>query len=90
MAEYKTYELGDFELKSGGVITKAKIAYKTFGDSSLPVIIYPTWYSGGKPDLILFNSLHTVQECIRQEIIIQKLTTSSHSNIGQRMAHRRR
>jgi len=50
MAEYKTYELGDFELKSGGVITKAKIAYKTFGDSSLPVIIYPTWYSGAISD----------------------------------------
>jgi homoserine acetyltransferase len=47
-SDFKTYDLGDFELKSGGKIPNAKIAYKTFGDSSLPAIIYPSWYSGSK------------------------------------------
>jgi homoserine acetyltransferase len=46
MAEYETYKLGDFKLKSGGEIPDAFIAYKTLGDPSLPAIIYPTWYSG--------------------------------------------
>ncbi|KAI5198793.1 homoserine O-acetyltransferase [Aureobasidium subglaciale] len=46
MSNFETYELGDFKLKNGKVIPSAKIAYKTFGDRSLPAIIYPTWYSG--------------------------------------------
>lgn len=46
MADYNTYKLGDFKLKSGGLIPDAFIAYKTFGDSSLPTVVYPTWYSG--------------------------------------------
>lgn len=45
---YETYSLGDFELKDGGSISKAYIAYKTFGDSKNPAIVYPSWYSGGK------------------------------------------
>ncbi|KAJ9652559.1 hypothetical protein H2201_009213, partial [Coniosporium apollinis] len=44
--DYSKYDLGDFELKSGGKIPNAHIAYKTFGDPSLPAIIYPSWYSG--------------------------------------------
>ncbi|KAF2726760.1 homoserine acetyltransferase family protein [Polyplosphaeria fusca] len=44
--ECETYKLGDFSLKSGGVIPDAWIAYKTFGDPKLPAIIYPSWYSG--------------------------------------------
>ena len=40
-AEYETYSLGDWKLKNGGTITDAHIAYKTFGDSSNPAIIYP-------------------------------------------------
>ena len=43
---YETYALGDWKLKKGGTIPDAHIAYKTFGDSSSPAIIYPTWYSG--------------------------------------------
>ncbi|KAE9984769.1 hypothetical protein BLS_001341 [Venturia inaequalis] len=43
---FKTFHLGDWELKSGGKIPEAQIAYKTFGDPSLPAIIYPSWYSG--------------------------------------------
>ncbi|KAG9959417.1 homoserine acetyltransferase, partial [Aureobasidium melanogenum] len=46
MPDYETYDLGDLTLQSGQVIPSAKIAYKTFGDPSLPAIIYPTWYSG--------------------------------------------
>jgi homoserine acetyltransferase len=46
MADYETYKLGNFKLKSGGEIPDAFIAYKTLGDPSLPAIIYPTWYSG--------------------------------------------
>jgi homoserine acetyltransferase len=44
--DYKTYQLGNFKLKSGKEIPDAFIAYKTLGDPSLPAIIYPTWYSG--------------------------------------------
>ncbi|KAK6435400.1 hypothetical protein LTR95_008415 [Oleoguttula sp. CCFEE 5521] len=43
---YQEYALGDFTLQSGGTIPNASIAYKTFGSSSNPAIIYPTWYSG--------------------------------------------
>lgn len=49
-AEYETYSLGDWKLKNGGTIPDAHIAYKTFGDSSSPAIIYPTWYSGAIAD----------------------------------------
>jgi homoserine O-acetyltransferase len=44
--DYETYSLGDWKLKNGGTIPDAHIAYKTFGDSSRPLIIYPSWYSG--------------------------------------------
>lgn len=44
--DYETYKLGDFELKSGEVLTDAFVAFKTYGDPKLPAIIYPTWYSG--------------------------------------------
>ncbi|KAL1302782.1 hypothetical protein AAFC00_003128 [Neodothiora populina] len=48
--DYKTYALGDFELKNGELIPSAYIAYKTFGDPKSPAIIYPTWYSGAISD----------------------------------------
>lgn len=44
--DYEIYKLGNFKLKSGGEIPDAFLAYKTLGDSSLPAVIYPTWYSG--------------------------------------------
>ena len=37
--DYETYSLGDWELKGGGSIKDAHIAYKTFGDTSSPAII---------------------------------------------------
>lgn len=46
--EYETFKLGDWKLQSGEQIKNAHIAYKTFGDSSSPAIVYPTWFSGGK------------------------------------------
>ncbi|CAD0048600.1 unnamed protein product [Aureobasidium pullulans] len=57
MADYQTYDLGDFTLQSGETIPSAKIAYKTFGDPSLPAIIYPTWYSGcvSQPSFYVIN-----------------------------------
>ena len=48
--DYETYSLGDWKLKNGGTIPDAHIAYKTFGDSNSPAIIYPTWYSGAIGD----------------------------------------
>ncbi|KAF2683747.1 alpha/beta-hydrolase [Lentithecium fluviatile CBS 122367] len=51
-ADYQTYKLGNFKLKSGGEIPDAFIAYKTLGDASLPAVIYPTWYSG-----LIFDNL---------------------------------
>jgi homoserine acetyltransferase len=44
--KYETYNLGDFKLKSGGVIPHAHIAYKTFGNPQSPAVIYLTWFSG--------------------------------------------
>jgi homoserine acetyltransferase len=49
-ANYETYSLGDFKLKSGGAIPDAHIAYKTFGELKNPAIIYPSWYSGAIAD----------------------------------------
>lgn len=46
MADYKTHDLGDFKLSSGETLSGAYIAYKTFGEPSLPAIVYPTWFSG--------------------------------------------
>lgn len=40
------YKLGDWKLQSGQTLPNAHIAYKTFGNSKSPVIIYPSWYSG--------------------------------------------
>lgn len=50
MSEIKTFNLGDFALKSGSKIPNAHIAFKTFGSPSNPAIIYPTWYSGAIAD----------------------------------------
>jgi homoserine acetyltransferase len=46
MSDYKTFDLGDFKLQSGSSLPGAWIAYKTFGDSSSPAVLYPSWYSG--------------------------------------------
>ncbi|PFH55323.1 hypothetical protein XA68_18574 [Ophiocordyceps unilateralis] len=44
MTDYDSYPLGDFPLDSGEVLPSASLAYKTYGDSSLPCIVYPTWF----------------------------------------------
>lgn len=51
--DYQTYKLGDFKLQGGEVLPDAFIAYKTLGDPSLPVVIYPTWYSGCELRLVV-------------------------------------
>ncbi|KAI9862592.1 MAG: hypothetical protein M1824_001141 [Vezdaea acicularis] len=48
--EYEVYKLGDFKLQSRKVLPDAHIAYTTFGESKLPAIIYPTWFSGALSD----------------------------------------
>ncbi|KIW04996.1 uncharacterized protein PV09_04155 [Verruconis gallopava] len=48
--DVQLYDLGDFQLKSGEILPKAQIAYKTFGSPSNPAIIYPSWYSGSISD----------------------------------------
>lgn len=50
MTDIKRFDLGDFKLQSGDVLPGAWIAYKTFGDPSLPAVVYPTWYSGAIAD----------------------------------------
>jgi homoserine acetyltransferase len=50
MAETKRYALGDFALQSGETLPGAWIAYKTFGDPSLPAVLYPSWFSGAISD----------------------------------------
>ncbi|PHH81578.1 hypothetical protein CDD83_3542 [Cordyceps sp. RAO-2017] len=49
-ADQRIYRLGDFRLASGQVLPDAFIAYRTYGDASLPAIIYPTWFSGRLAD----------------------------------------
>lgn len=44
--EFRTYQLGDWELQSGEKLLNAHLAYKTFGDPSFPAVVYPTWFSG--------------------------------------------
>lgn len=46
MSDYETYDLGAFDLQSGGRLEGAFVAYKTFGAPSSPAIVYPTWFSG--------------------------------------------
>ncbi|KAM5341175.1 hypothetical protein ACJ41O_015284 [Fusarium nematophilum] len=46
MDTIKTFPLGDFALQNGAILPKARIAYKTFGDPSLPAVLYPSWFSG--------------------------------------------
>lgn len=46
MASIKTFALGDWDLQEGGQLPGAWISYKTFGDPSLPAILYPSWFSG--------------------------------------------
>ncbi|KAI1910071.1 hypothetical protein LOZ12_004744 [Ophidiomyces ophidiicola] len=44
--KYETFRLGDWTLQSGETIPNAHVAFKAFGDPSLPAVVYPTWYSG--------------------------------------------
>lgn len=39
------FQLGDFELDSGEVITDAFLGYKTFGNPQNPAIVHPTAYA---------------------------------------------
>jgi pimeloyl-ACP methyl ester carboxylesterase len=50
MPDYETYSLGDFALQSGATLPGAWIAYKTFGSSNSPAILYPSWFSGSISD----------------------------------------
>ena len=50
MPAHETFDLGDFKLQGGGLLPGAWIAYKTYGDKSLPAILYPSWYSGAIED----------------------------------------
>ncbi|KAJ4251875.1 hypothetical protein NW762_011172 [Fusarium torreyae] len=50
MENIQTYSLGDFQLQNGSILPRAWIAYKTFGDSSLPAVLYPSWFSGAISD----------------------------------------
>lgn len=46
MTREGNFPLGDFDLQSGQTLPGAWIAYKTWGDSSLPAVLYPSWFSG--------------------------------------------
>ena len=48
--DYETYDLGSFSLQSGASLPSAFIAYKTFGSSKNPAVLYPSWYSGAIAD----------------------------------------
>jgi homoserine O-acetyltransferase/O-succinyltransferase len=49
MADYQTFELGDFTLQGGATLRGARLAYQTYGTLAADkgnAIVYPTWYSG--------------------------------------------
>jgi homoserine acetyltransferase len=50
MTDIQKHQLGDYQLQSGAVLPNAWLAYKTFGDASLPAVLYPTWFSGAIAD----------------------------------------
>lgn len=50
MDHIKNHSLGDFQLQSGSILPNASIAYKTFGDPTLPAVLYPSWFSGAISD----------------------------------------
>ena len=50
-SDFKKFELGNWKLQSGEILPDAQLAYKTFGDSKNPAILYPTWYSGCQQNL---------------------------------------
>ena len=46
---YEIYELGDFQLQTGGSLPNAKLAYKTYGELNAEknnVVVLPTFYTG--------------------------------------------
>ncbi|MFT4563571.1 MAG: homoserine O-acetyltransferase [Gammaproteobacteria bacterium] len=46
---YKYFDLGDFSLEDGGIISDCKIAYSSFGElneAKNNAILIPTWYAG--------------------------------------------
>ncbi|KAL6706078.1 hypothetical protein ACN47E_006180 [Coniothyrium glycines] len=77
---YQTYKLGDFKLKSGGEISNAFIAYKTLGVSSLPAIIYPTWYSGSIADNLWLTGEDKTLDPAKYYIIIPALFGNGESS----------
>lgn len=65
--DYETFNLGDWKLQCGAEIPDAHIAYKTFGDSKSPAIVYPTWYSG----------------CMYQTLIAEDAVYNGYSCVGK-------
>ena len=59
---YQTFKLGDWKLQCGADIPDAHIAYKTFGDSKLPAVVYPTWYSGCKYPTLAMKVEHAAHK----------------------------
>ena len=46
--DHEIFEVGDFRLQKGGVLKKARLAYKTWGTLSPAkdnAILFPTWFS---------------------------------------------
>lgn len=69
--DYQTFKLGDWKLQCGAEIPGAHITYKTFGDSKLPAVVYPTWYSGCKYQTLLRVVKHAIQK--RPQMLQKKL-----------------
>ncbi|KAF2261766.1 homoserine acetyltransferase [Lojkania enalia] len=85
MADYDIYTLGAFKLKSGGEIPDAFIAYKTLGDPSLPVVIYPTWYSGMISDNLWLTGSDKTLDPSKYYIIIPALFGNGQSSSPSNM-----
>lgn len=76
----QTYYLGPFTLQSGTTLPNAFIAYRTFGNPSLPAIIYPTWYSGLISDNLFLISPTLALNPEKYHIIIPALVGNGESS----------
>lgn len=74
--EYKTFNLGDWQLQSGEQIKNAHIAYQTFGDPKSPAIVYPTWFSGGENSPIPGITYRSMMACLKSSPLQRYQTIS--------------
>ena len=95
MSTYETFELRDFSLQRGEALSKAVLAYKTFGELNQDrsnVILYPTSYGATHPDIQWLVGPERILDPRRYFIVIVNMfgngLSSSPSNLPAPLASR--